>query len=253
MNAPRSPHPRPAWRGSRPRRRREEGREAGAAGGGAGRGALQTPSRARGWGLLRTRLPGRMPAAAPGRRGRGRGGGMRRDRAGRLRGGRRCLPRRSDRRRRGHRLTEHRLARSGGRAAGGVAPATVTGTNKEVVCARAAPPPRPAPAARGHAPARAPPPRPSSDAGAAGPPPALTPAGSLRQRWARSGTQKKLCAFFFSPAWVPEARRRVASCRGGRGAASAERGASRLPGLQLPAGRAPDRIPSAGLSPPLQG
>lgn len=120
-----------------------------------------------------------------------------------------CLLRCSDRRRRGHRLTEHTLPRAGGLEAGGGAPAVVTGTNKEVLCARATAPrcgPRPAPAARGPAPlARAPPPGPRSDAGAGrGPPPERR---LQRARYAsvwREGVQKKLCAFFFSLMWVQE-------------------------------------------------
>lgn len=192
-----------------------------------------------------------MPAAAPRRRGRGRGGGMRRDRAGQLRGGRRCLPRRSDRRRRGHRLTEHRLPRTGGQAAGGGAPATVTGTNKEVLCARAAaPPPRP----RRPRPRPRPRPRAASQAKfrrgrRRGPPPALASAGSFRRRWARRGTKKSWARSFLVPCGCRKRAGRAASCRGGRGARDG------LGPSEEPAGCQACVCPLAGLPPafPLRG
>lgn len=70
---------RPAWRaapvpGGGEREGRRRAKAGGGGAGGARRGALQTPSRARGRGLSGTRLPLLMPAAAaPQRRGRGRG------------------------------------------------------------------------------------------------------------------------------------------------------------------------------------
>lgn len=133
------------------------------------------------------------------------------------------------------RLSAHSRGRAGWRRAGG-APATVTGTNKEVLCARAAarpaPPQPPAPRPRrpppprlrlrtAPAPAPAPPPGPRSDAGVRVGAARLAGLRKLASwRRPRSGyfselvtpafcekrDQKKLCAFFFSPEWVQEAR-----------------------------------------------
>ena len=198
------------------------------------------------------------------------------------RGGKRCLLTLSDRRRRGHRLTEHTLLLAGWREAGG-APATVTGTNKEVFCARAAapssprPPPRPAAPAPSPAPGprpRAPPPGPRSDArsragvalGGVSPrprvaPEAVTPASSLLERFARRGTKKSCARSFLAQCGCrkrgPESRlllRGPRARRQGHGAAPAAAARSR-PGARACscplAGCGPHSL--SGRSPPLEG
>lgn len=199
MNAPRSPPP-AARLGAAPvpgGDGRRKGGRAGKAGGGAGRGALQTPSCGQGRGLSGTRLPVLMPAAAAASRQprRGRGSATPGARAGQLgAAGAASLDDLTG----GGEDTDRLSTRSRGRAADGGAPATVTGTNKEVLCARAAAPhrgPRPAPAAAapppparclpGHLPTRA-----------RGRPQSADPSELFTPGLARRGT-KKSCARSF--------------------------------------------------------
>lgn len=198
-----------------------------------------------------------MPAA---------GEGARRHAGARVGG--RCLPRRSDRRRRAQRLTERTLPRAGGRRAGG-APATVTGTNKEVLCARAAcapprpppPPPRPRlrPAPRclpGRVPTRAPGWGPARLAGLRKLASRHRPRSGyfselVTPAFCEKTDQKKLCAFFFSPEWVQEARpgEPPPSARAaGRANWAPEQGRPQGPGCKRRARLAPALGPHAGRS-----